>query len=107
MTYDASMGAPGPFTSTQVAVPSSGGTVISDGSNALFINNAGLLAVLNVTFPVDPRDGQVFSISARSAITLMNMTANKTIYGGLGSMLAAGYARYIFSVVANGWFRFG
>jgi hypothetical protein len=107
MTYDATMVAPGPFTSTQVTTPSSGSTVNSDGSNAMFINNAALLAVLTVVFPGSPKDGQVFSMSTRSAITLLTMSATPPIYGGLTSMLAAGYARYIYSSVAGAWFRFG
>lgn len=101
------MAAPGPFTSTQVATPSSGGTVTSDGSNAMLINNSGLLAVLTVAFPASPRDGQVFSFSSRGAITLLNMTASAPIYGGLLSSLAASFARYVYFATANAWARVG
>lgn len=107
VTYDPNMLAPGPFTSTQVATPSSGGTVTSDGSNAMLINNAALLAALTVVFPAAPVNGQVFSVSARSSVTVLVMNATKSIYGGLTSFVAGGYARYIFSGAVDAWFRVG
>ena len=108
MSYDAgAMALGGPLFTTQVVTPSTGTTVISDGSNGLFINNAGLIAAITITFPSSPLNGQQFAISSRSAITVMSFSPGSTIYGTLGGLIAGGFGRWVYSSTASAWFRTG
>lgn len=108
MTYDAASAAPGPFTSVQVVTPINGqNVVVSNGRNVLLINNTGLISNMTITLPASPRDGQIFTVGARSIITALTMSSSAAIYGGLSGMGAFSFARYVYSADVPGWFRIG
>jgi len=90
--------------------PASGANIqIPAGVTLCIIDNATLLAVLTVTFPPNPIDGQRLIIAASAAITLMTCatTDGSAIKGPLASLVANAYARYSYVAAANAWFRTG
>lgn len=88
----------------QYSVPTTGQTVVSDGSGAMFLNPAGLLATLTVTLPSSPVDGQTFEISSSQTITVLTVNGG-TVKGGITTILLNGWARWRYSVTAASWFR--
>lgn len=91
----------------QVAVPTNGSTVLSDGSNVLMLNHSSLIAGATVTFPSTPRDGQMFMIGSKSAITVVSVSSAKTVLGGITTMAALGWGTWVYSQSADVWVRVG
>ena len=93
----------------QYSTPTSGTITALDTQQDIHIihNGASLSATLTVVFPTAPADGQIFGISSGLGITLLTNTSVKTIIGALSSIVAAGYASYIYDVTSDKWFRKG
>lgn len=90
--------------------PASGGTITIpawDGTvYCCFVNNLGLLAVLNIQLPAGAMDGQAVRIFFNSAITLINMTTLAgTIRGALASALGAQSAVFAWNEATQAWWR--
>lgn len=91
----------------QYVIPTTGQTIVANaGTTTLLLDPAGALAALTVTLPSGPIDGQRFTVSSSSIITIFTMNG-ATIKGGLTSMILNGYAKYSYSVTASAWFRTG
>jgi len=91
----------------QFETPVSGGTVqVLPNTMALLLNPAGALAALTIVMPTSPTDGQRCLIASSASITLLSITG-ATIKGTLASMALNGYARFLYSVAGNCWFRTG
>lgn len=88
----------------QYSVPTTGQTVVSNGSGVLFLNPAGLLVSLTVTVPSAPVDGQSFEVASSQAITTLTMNGG-TIKGALTTFVLNGWARWRYSSSAAAWFR--
>jgi hypothetical protein len=91
----------------QYAVPTTGQTVaMSANIGRLVLNPAGLLALLTITMPPSPTDGQECSFSTSQPITALTMSGG-TIIGGLTTLALGGFASFVYSSGASSWFRAG
>lgn len=83
----------------QYATPTTGQTVVSNGSGTLAVNPAGTLVALTITVPASPYDGQTFTLVSTQAITTLTMNGG-TLAAGLTTMGANGGARWVWSATA-------
>jgi hypothetical protein len=88
----------------QYATPTTGQTVVANGSGSLVINPAGTLVALTVTFPASPVDGQVFEIFSTQIVTTMTLNGG-TIASALTTIGVNGAARWKYSTSAASWLR--
>lgn len=88
----------------QYATPTTGQTVVANGSGALIINPAGTLVALTVTFPASPADGQAFEILSTQIVTTMTLNGG-TIASTLTTIGVNGAARWKYSASAATWLR--
>jgi hypothetical protein len=83
-------------------------TAIDTGQDVHIIHDAGALsAALSIEFPSSPNDGQTFGFSSGNGITALTLISVRSIIGGVGSLVAAGYASYIYDSTSTKWFRKG
>lgn len=88
----------------QYATPTTGQTVVANGSGALVVAPAGTLLALTVTVPSSPVDGQTFSIFSTQIITTLTMNGG-TIASGLTTIGVNGAAHWKYSATAGTWLR--
>ena len=74
---------------------------------ALVIDTAGTVAAGTLVFPSAPIDGQILSVSTRSAVTAVTLDGGGIPISGSISILAAGgTVSWIYDLVSNRWFRY-
>lgn len=92
----------------QYVTPTTGSTVNvnTNGYACLFINPAGSLLALTVSFPSTPTDGDVVEVHSSQAITTLTMS-NGTVIGPLTTMAIATFAKYRYYSDTSSWARVG
>jgi hypothetical protein len=90
----------------QYSAPTTGSTVVADGSPELVLNPAGALVALTVTFPSGPVNGQQFTVSSTQSITTLTLNGG-TILGPITTIATNGYAGWVYSSGASAWVRHG
>jgi hypothetical protein len=91
----------------QVVAPSTGNTVaMANGASLLIVNSATLLATLNIVLPPAPVDGQRAVITTTNTITAVQITGG-TVRGGITTLSASGFVRYVYSAAVGAWVRTG
>lgn len=91
---------------TQYVAPTAGATVNANaGTEVLFLDPAGTLATLTVALPLNPVEGQDFTVSSSQIVTALTFTG--TIVGTLTTLALGGFARFVYSATAAKWFRCG
>lgn len=88
----------------QRVAPTTGQTVVCDGSPFLLLIPAGTLATLTVTFPSNPIDGQQLEIFTTQAITSLTINGG-TLRNPLSSAPANAFGRWKYSAVDGFWLR--
>lgn len=90
----------------QYSTPTTGGTVTvnANGYTKLLLNPAGTLALLTVTLPSSPSDGDMVELCSTQIVTGLTMNGG-TIIGALTTMAVATFAGYVYSADASKWFR--
>jgi hypothetical protein len=97
-------------TSFIIAVPVTLGTVVMGaGTQRLIINPAGTLAVLTVTLPASPVNGQLAKVSFTQAITSLtfNAPAGVTVISSPTSAAIDSIFRFIYQSSSTSWFPAG
>jgi hypothetical protein len=97
-------------TSFVIAVPVTLGTVVmTAGTQRLIINPAGTLAVLTVTLPATPVNGQLAKVSFTQAITALtfNAPAGATVVAAPTSAAIDTTFRFIYVSASTSWFPAG
>jgi hypothetical protein len=97
-------------TSFIIAVPVTLGTVVmTAGTQRLIINPAGTLAVLTVTLPATPTNGQLAKVSFTQAITALtfNAPAGATVVAAPTSAAIDTTFRFIYQTSSTSWFPAG
>ncbi|MEX0848906.1 MAG: hypothetical protein WD055_01655 [Candidatus Dependentiae bacterium] len=94
--------------SIQLETPASGDTVlISDETDMLILNPAGVLATLTITLPSENIDnGQTVTIASDMEITAVTLNGG-TINGAITTLAANGFAQYIYELSTDTWYRIG
>jgi hypothetical protein len=94
-------------TSFVIAVPVTLGTVVmTTGTQRLIINPAGTLAVLTVTLPSSPVNGQIAGVSFTQAITALTFNApgGATVVAAPTSAATDTTFRFIYQASSTSWF---
>jgi hypothetical protein len=88
-------------------VPTAGqNVVIGEFVDRVILNPAGLLATLTITFPTNPKDGQIFTIFSSQIVTTLTLVATGlTIQSPLTAFTALGSAEYIYEAATSTWLR--
>ncbi len=97
-------------TSFVISVPVTLGTVVMGaGTQRLIINPAGTLAVLTVTLPSSPVNGQLAAISFTQAITSLTINApgGATVVAPLTAAAIDTSIRFIYQASSTSWFPAG
>lgn len=80
---------------------------LTSSTSGLLYDQAATIASLTITLPSSSIvDGQTISISTRSEITALTVNGG-TIYGAPTTLLAGGFATFIYSSAGAAWFRKG
>jgi len=93
--------------SYNIAAPVTLGTVVmSAGQQRQIINPAGTLAVLTVTLPSSPTDGQIAGISFTQAITALTINApgGATVIAPLTAAAIDTNIRFVYQASSTSWF---
>lgn len=92
----------------QYATPTTGQTVNvnTNGFVKLFLNPAGTLVALTVSFPSSPQDQDVVQLTSSQAITTLTMS-NGTVIGPLTTMAIGTFAQYTYFSDTSSWARTG
>lgn len=92
--------------SVQDASPTTGQTVVSDGSNLLVLTPAGTLATLTIDFPSSPVNGQLFSINSSQQITLLTLSSSADIQNySTPFLLLPGTIQYVYNLSNTTWIQ--
>lgn len=87
----------------QYVTPTTGQTVVANGSGLLAVNPAGLLAALTITFPSSPVDGQSFEVASTQIVTALTMNGG-TIKNALTALAVNGWARWRYVASGSAWY---
>jgi hypothetical protein len=87
----------------QNSSPTTGGTVVSNGSTMLALAPSGTLATLTVQFPPTPINGQLFNINSTENITDLTLTGGTIQFYTGAFYFAAGVAHYIYNSSQAQW----
>lgn len=71
----------------------------------LVIDVGTTIASGTLVFPANPIDGQILSVSTRSQITSVSLTASPPISGAISTLAAGGTVAWVFCQPSNRWFR--
>lgn len=93
-------------TGLQRVAPTTGQTVVCDGSRYLAIVPAGTLATLTVTFPASPADGQHLGVFTTQAITALTVNGG-TLRNPLTAAPANAFAEWRYLAFDGFWLRVG
>jgi len=93
----------------QYSTSTSGTVTVQDTKQDVQIihNGVSLSATLTIAFPASPTDGQVLNIASVLGVTALTLTAGVSILSTLTSIIAGGFASYMFDITANKWIRIG
>ena len=93
----------------QVHVTANGNTVdAEDDAEALLLTPAGTIAGATVNMPVNPYDGQEFSLASSQTVTTLTMAATgKTLNGALTTIGAGSFGRWRYRAANTMWYRVG
>lgn len=87
----------------QSVQPTTGQTVISNGSTYLALNPTGVLATLTVQFPSAPVNGQLFNINSTQNISELTYTGGTVQFTSTPIPFGAGVVRYIYNSSQGQW----
>lgn len=90
----------------QYATPATGGTVTvnAGGFTRLFLNPAGTLATLTITFPGSPSDGDVVNFGSTQIVTALTMNGG-TISGALSALAVGTTGSWAYSADSSIWIK--
>lgn len=96
-----------PVNTVQSAAPATGETVSPSVDVNFLIITTGPLVALTVNLPETPQrgNGSEFVIVATSAITTLTLASVSTILGGVTTLAANGFARFVYN--SGTWYRCG
>lgn len=88
--------------SIQSVNPLSGDTVVSNGSRYLYINNDINIALLTITMPSSPKNGQKVSFISKNNITSLTLSG-ATIINTVSNLLAGVNSTFIY--IIDSWVK--
>lgn len=82
---------------------------IGDGVARLILAPAGTLATGSVTMPASPADGEEVTVASTQIVGTLTMSPNagQTLDGGLTSLAANSFARWVYVLSTTTWYRCG
>ena len=90
------------------SAPASGATInVADNCGYYLLRHLSTIATLTVNFPVNPTDGQRFTLAAWSIVTALTLASGGTIRGTLTTILANGFATWSWRASSTTWTRIG
>jgi hypothetical protein len=104
----ANLGNSVPDGAIQTATPTTGASItISDATGSLILKHTATIATLTITLPASPVNGQIVTISTRSAVTTLTLNANagQTRYGAPTTISATAPVSFIYESATLSWYR--
>lgn len=97
---------------TEYAYTQATGTTVQlpDDAELVLLKHAATIAALTLNMPVNPRDGQVVTISSVSIVTALTMSGTPggdTIVGALTALTAGGFGGFRYDKAGAVWRRVG
>jgi hypothetical protein len=97
-----------PDSNIQTETPTAGAAiVIADTTTSLILKHTATIATLTITFPAAPINGQIVSISTRSTVTTLTLSANtgQVRYGAPSTIAATSPIAFIYEAATLSWYR--
>lgn len=94
--------------SVQELTPTNGSsTALDNDTGGVNLEHGSLIAGCTLTMPTTPEDGQVYTLSSRSAVTALthSAAAGQTIRGALTTIAVNGFASYRYRASDAVWVR--